>query len=115
MAIITAIAGLYYVTSASFDIWLFRRNSVEGFVLLRFFANWPLSAVTLLAILIVLQVRLQKIPGIPPVATLVEERRSLVTNDHDSTATDSPATDSPAAGGSVVGGSAADTRPQADD
>ena len=120
MAIITAIAGLYYVTSASFDIWLFRRNSVEGFVLLRFFANWPLSAVTLLAILIVLQVRLQKIPGIPPVATLVEERRSLVTNDHDSTATDSTATGSPVVGGSatdspVVGGSAADTKPQADD
>jgi len=80
MAIITAIAGLYYIVSASFDIWLFRRSSVEGFVLLRFFANWPLSAVTLLAILVVLQVRLQKIPGVPPVATLVEERRAMVAN-----------------------------------
>ncbi|MGZ0178455.1 MAG: DUF3159 domain-containing protein, partial [Acidimicrobiales bacterium] len=73
MAIITSIAGLYYVVSASFDIWLFRRSSVEGFVLLRFFANWPLTAVTLLAILVVLQSRLQKIPGVPPVATLVEQ------------------------------------------
>ena len=80
MAIITSIAGLYYVVSASFDIWLFRRSSVEGFVLLRFFANWPLTAVTLLAILVVLQSRLQKIPGVPPVATLVEQRRAAATN-----------------------------------
>jgi intracellular septation protein A len=80
MAIITAIAGMYYIVSASFDIWLFRRSSVEGFVMLRFFANWPLSAVTLLAILVVLQWRLQKIPGVPPVATLVEERRAAAVN-----------------------------------
>jgi hypothetical protein len=47
---------------------------------LRFFANWPLTAVTLLAILVVLQSRLQKIPGVPPVATLVEQRRAAATN-----------------------------------
>ena len=80
MAIITAIAGMYYLVSASFDIWLFRRSSVEGFVLLRFFANWPLTALTLLAILVVLQSRLQKIPGVPPVATLVEQRRATAAN-----------------------------------
>lgn len=89
MAIITAIAGLYYIVSATFDIWLFRRSSVEGFVLLRFFANWPLSAVTLLTILVILQMRLQKIPGVPPVATLVEERRRMVANSSE-TPTDRP-------------------------
>ena len=81
MAIITVVAGFYYVISATFDIWLFRRSSVEGFVFLRFVANWPLSAATLLLILAVLQVRLQRIPGVPPVAVLVEQRRTELTND----------------------------------
>ena len=91
MGIVTLIAGGYYITSASFDIWLFRRSSVEGFVFLRFLANWPLSAAALLSILIVVQVRLQKIPGVPSVATLVEERRTAVygtaTTSHDPRAT----------------------------
>ena len=74
MGIVTAIAGFYYTVSASFDIWLFRRSSVEGFVLVRFLANWPLSAAALVAIMASLQVRLQKIPGAPPLATLMEAR-----------------------------------------
>lgn len=74
MGIVTTIAGVYYAISASFDIWLFRRSSVEGFVLVRFVANWPLSSAALIAILAVMQVRLQKIPGVPPFTTLIEER-----------------------------------------
>lgn len=80
MAIVTAIVGVYYAISASFDIWLFQRSSVEGFVVVRFIANWPLSALALLAILLVVQVRLARIPGMPPVATLVEERLGHATN-----------------------------------
>ena len=74
MAMVTVIAGLYYLVSASFDVWLFRRSSVEGFVVIRFLANWPLSAISVLAILVIVQVRLQRIPGVASVASLVEER-----------------------------------------
>lgn len=76
MSIVTAIAGLYYLVSASFDVWLFRRSSVEGFVFVRFIANWPLSAAALLSIFAVLHLRLQRIPGAPPLATLIEERQT---------------------------------------
>ena len=78
MGIVTAIAAAYYAVSASLDIWLFRQNSVEGFVVLRFIANWPLSAAALVAILAVTQRRLQKIPGVPPIATLVEDQLQTI-------------------------------------
>ena len=73
MKIITLIAGLYYCISATFDIWLFRRSSVEGFVLIRFLANWPLSAAAIVAIVITVQ-RMQQIPGVDSIPTLVERR-----------------------------------------
>ena len=89
MAIITSIAGLYYVVSASFDIWLFRRSSVEGYVLVRFLANWPLSAAALVGIMAALQIRLQKIPGMPPFALLIEERLNGAPVDPESSTTTS--------------------------
>jgi hypothetical protein len=83
MAIVTLIGGVYYTLSASFDIWLFRRSSVEGFVLVRFLANWPLSSAAIIAIMATTQVRLQRIPGIPPVKTLVEQRLGAFWSDPD--------------------------------
>jgi len=70
----TAIAGLYYLVTASVDVWLFQRNSVEGFVVLRFLANWPLTAVALIAVLGALQRYLPQIPGVTSVQDLVERR-----------------------------------------
>jgi len=89
MGIVTVIAGLYYTVSASFDIWLFRRSSVEGFVLVRFLANWPLSAAALVGIMAALQIRLQKIPGVPPFALLIEERLNGAPLDPESSSTTS--------------------------
>lgn len=74
MAIVTLIAGAYYIASATFDLWLFRRSSVEGFVIWRFLANWPLSAAAIVAALAVLQLRLTRIPGVSSVTALVEAR-----------------------------------------
>ena len=75
MRFVTVIAGVYYAASATFDIWLFQRSSVEGYVIVRFLANWPLSAAALVAIVASLQ-RLQRIPGVDSVTDLVEQRLS---------------------------------------
>jgi len=83
MAIVTLIGGLYYLLSASFDIWLFRRSSVEGFVLVRFLANWPLSSAAIIAIMATTQLRLQRIPDVPPVKALVEQRLGAFWSDPD--------------------------------
>ena len=74
MAIITAIGGLYYGISAVIDVVLLQRNSIEGFVLLRFLANWPLSLVAISAAFFVAQRRLPTIPGVHSVADLMERR-----------------------------------------
>lgn len=74
MSAITGIGGLYYLLSGAVDIALFQRNSVEGFVLWRFLANWPLSVAALVAIAGVAQWRLNRIPGIDSVGELIEAR-----------------------------------------
>lgn len=78
MAIITVIGGLYYGVSAAIDVVLLRRNSIEGFVLLRFLANWPLSLVAISAAFFVAHRRLPRIPGVPSVATLMERRLEAI-------------------------------------
>lgn len=80
MALVTVVAGLYYTLSATLDIWLFRRSSVEGFVVLRFLANWPLSAAALLAIVAIAHVRLTKIPGVISLTALAEARMAEYRN-----------------------------------
>jgi hypothetical protein len=74
MAIITAIAGLYYLASATLDVILLQRNGIEGFVLLRFIANWPLSLAAILLALAVAQVRLPRVPGVTSALDLIETR-----------------------------------------
>lgn len=70
MVLTTAIGALYYCVSATFDIWLFQRSSIEGFVVLRFLVNWPLGALCLLAILAVARHHLTKIPSVESLTEL---------------------------------------------
>ena len=74
MSMITVIAGLYYALSGAIDVVLLQRNSIEGFVLLRFLANWPLSLIAISAAFFLAQRRLPGIPGITSVAALMEQR-----------------------------------------
>ena len=75
---ITLIVGAYYLLSASFDVWLFQRSSIEGFVLLRFLASWPLTAAALLAVFGVANTRFSRIPGLAPLSELIEGRTSAL-------------------------------------
>jgi hypothetical protein len=71
MAIVTLIAGIYYAISASFDIWLYRRSSVEGYVVVRFVVNWPLSASAAVLAVVVMRRRLRTVPGLSPLDELL--------------------------------------------
>lgn len=74
MAIVTTIAGVYYATSAAFDVWLFGRSSVQSFVLVRLVANWPFGLVAVGTIALVARRGLRRVPGLAPLETLIEQR-----------------------------------------
>ena len=64
MAGVTVIGSVYYVVSGAFDIWLFRRSSVEGYVIVRFVVNWPLSVTAGIVALVLMRRRLRAVPGL---------------------------------------------------
>lgn len=68
------VAGLYEIGSAAFDIWLFNNASVDGYLIVRFFANWGASAVVLVGCFVYLNKALSAIPGFPGIMPLLEER-----------------------------------------
>lgn len=72
--ILTAIAGAYYITSALVDLWLYQRSSIEGFVLLRFVANWPLALAALLLAATLGNRQFDQIPDTPRLVELAERR-----------------------------------------
>ena len=74
MAQISIIGGLYYLCSGAFDVWLYQRSSVEGYVVVRFLANWPLSVAALAGAFVIAQRRLPSIDGIDSVAAMIEQR-----------------------------------------
>ena len=64
MAMVSVIGAVYYLVSATFDIWLYRRSSVEGYVIVRFLVNWPLSVAAGLFALLIMRRRLPSVPGL---------------------------------------------------
>lgn len=70
----TLIGALYYCTSATFDIWLFQRSDVEGYVIVRLLANWPFGLLMLGATFAVVNTRFKTIDGLDPLPLLVEQR-----------------------------------------
>lgn len=73
----TLIASLYYACSASFDVWLFQRSDVEGFVITRLLANWPFGLLMISAAFLAVNTRFKAIDGLKPLPTLLEERLGL--------------------------------------
>lgn len=74
MAHITVIGAIYYLISASFDIWLFNNASTNQYVLVRFIVNWVFTTGAIVGSAIYLNRRLQEIPGMPSLMTVVEDR-----------------------------------------
>jgi len=74
MAHITVVGAIYYLVSASFDIWLFNNASTNQYVLVRFIVNWVVTTGTIVGSAVYLNRRLQEIPGMPSLMTVVEDR-----------------------------------------
>ena len=68
------IAGIAELISAAFDVWLFKNSSVAGYLTIRFFVNWPFNAAVIVIVLSYLSRQLDKIPGFPGMAELLDTR-----------------------------------------
>jgi hypothetical protein len=60
--------------SSVFDIWLFNNASVDGYLIIRFFVNWPFTTIVILGSFFYLNRRLNVIQGFPGIAKLMEEK-----------------------------------------
>ena len=60
--------------SSAFDIWLFNNASVDGYLIIRFFVNWPFTTLVILGSFFYLNRRLSQIQGFPGIASIMEER-----------------------------------------
>jgi len=71
-------AAVYYTLSASFDIWLYNNNSVEGYIIIRLIVNWPLGLVVFWGCVAYLVYRLRQVPEFPGLYKLLEQRAEVV-------------------------------------
>ena len=72
--VVAYLAGFYYLLSASFDIWLYNNNSVEGYIIIRLIVNWPLGLAVFWGCLGYVVFRLRKVPEFPGLYKLLEHR-----------------------------------------
>ena len=72
--VVAYLAGFYYLLSASFDIWLYNNNSVEGYIIIRLIVNWPLGLAVFWGCLGYVVFRLRKVPEFPGLYKLLEYR-----------------------------------------
>jgi hypothetical protein len=68
------VAGIGEFASAGFDIWLFNNSSVNGYVLIRFLVNWPLTTALMLGSMAYLARELGKIPGFAGMTELMDQQ-----------------------------------------
>ena len=68
------VAGIAALVSAAFDVWLFNRSSVGGYLTIRFFVNWPFTSAVLFGCIAYLGRELAKIPGFPGMSEVLDQR-----------------------------------------
>jgi len=71
---ITLVGALYYLCSATFDIWLLGSGSTERYLLVRTLVNWVVSSGVLVGCTLYLSRRLAEIDGFPGLMPIFEER-----------------------------------------
>ena len=71
VAVVVAFAQF---ASSAFDIWLFNNASVDGYLIIRFFVNWPFTTVVIIGSFFYMNRRLGEIPEFPGIAQVMEER-----------------------------------------
>jgi hypothetical protein len=73
---ISIAAGCGQIISAAFDVWLFNNASVDGYLIIRMFVNWPFTTLLLFGSVAYLGHRLRELPGFPGMMNLLEGRMS---------------------------------------
>jgi hypothetical protein len=71
---ISIAAGCAQIISAAFDVWLFNNASVDGYLIIRMFVNWPFTTLVLFGSVAYLGHRLRELPGFPGMMNLLEGR-----------------------------------------
>lgn len=71
-------ASIYYAISASFDIWLYNNNDVNGYVAIRLIVNWPAGLVVFWLCVWYLVRRLREVPEFPGLMKLFEARTDRI-------------------------------------
>ncbi|HJM28577.1 MAG: DUF3159 domain-containing protein [Acidimicrobiales bacterium] len=66
--------GVAQLVSAVFDIWLYNNASVDGYLVIRFFVNWPYTTAVIILSMLYLGKKLSVIPGFPGIASVMENR-----------------------------------------
>jgi intracellular septation protein A len=74
MRVIGVVAGCYFLASATFDVWLYNNSSINGYVAIRFFVNWPVTTLIMVGCGAYLSRTLAQIPGFPGLGTLMERQ-----------------------------------------
>jgi len=70
---IAVVVAFAQFASSAFDIWLFNNASVDGYLIIRFFVNWPFTTIVIIGSLFYANRRLREIPNFPGIAHLMEE------------------------------------------
>jgi hypothetical protein len=55
-------------------VWLFNNASVDGYLIIRMFVNWPFTTLLLFGSIAYLGHRLKELPGFPGMMNLLEGR-----------------------------------------
>jgi len=71
---ISIAAGCAQIISAAFDVWLFNNASVDGYLIIRMFVNWPFTTLVLFGSVAYLGRRLRDLPDFPGMMNLLEGR-----------------------------------------
>ena len=66
--------GVAQIISAGFDVWLYNNASVDGYLVIRFFVNWPFTTAVIILSMLYLGKKLSVIPGFTGITNAFESR-----------------------------------------
>ena len=66
--------GIAEIASAGFDVWLYNNASVDGYLVIRFFVNWPFTTAVIILSMLYLGKKLSVIPGFTGITNVLENR-----------------------------------------
>ena len=66
--------GIAQLISAGFDVWLYNNASVDGYLIIRFFVNWPYTTAVIILSIVYGDKKLSETPGFEGITSILEAR-----------------------------------------